>query len=195
MTRLRFPAGADIFPFCHRFDAGAGTYPGTYLIAASASSLAIRRPGSDAHRPLLLTRPPGAIRYICPHDMVVHAVALLDENLRYKPEGRGFDSRCHWNFLLTSYGPGVDLASNRNEYQEYFLGSKGGRCVELITLQPSCADYLEIWVPQTPGGSLKGCNGIASLLTWCLIKPCFYLVCMSEETCQTYFHITFSFVQ
>jgi hypothetical protein len=48
--------------------------------------------------------------------------------LRYKPAGRGFESRwCHWNFSLTSsfrshYGPGVDSASNRNEYQEYFLG-------------------------------------------------------------------------
>ena len=28
------------------------------------------------------------------------------------------------------YGPGVDSASNRNEYQEYFLGGKAGRCVE-----------------------------------------------------------------
>jgi len=28
-------------------------------------------------------------------------VAQLVEALRYKPEGRGFDSRwCHWNFLL-----------------------------------------------------------------------------------------------
>jgi hypothetical protein len=32
----------------------------------------------------------------------VHAMALLVEALRYKPEGRGFDSRwCHWNFSLT----------------------------------------------------------------------------------------------
>jgi hypothetical protein len=31
------------------------------------------------------------------------------------------------------YGPGVDSASNRNEYQQYFLGGKGGRCVRLIT--------------------------------------------------------------
>ena len=31
-----------------------------------------------------------------------HAVAQLFETLRYKPEGRGFDSRwCHWNFSLT----------------------------------------------------------------------------------------------
>jgi hypothetical protein len=29
------------------------------------------------------------------------AVAQLVEELRYKPEGRGFDSRwCHWNFSL-----------------------------------------------------------------------------------------------
>ena len=29
------------------------------------------------------------------------------------------------------YGPGVDSVSNRNEYQEYLLGGKGGRCVRL----------------------------------------------------------------
>ena len=59
-----------------------------------------------------------------------HAVAQLVEAQLYKPEGRGFDSRwCHWNFSLTQsfrpqYGPGVDSACNRNEYQEYFLGVK-----------------------------------------------------------------------
>jgi len=48
--------------------------------------------------------------------------------LCYKSEGPWFGPRwCHWNFLLTKsfrsqYGPGVDSASNRNEYQEYFLG-------------------------------------------------------------------------
>ena len=59
-----------------------------------------------------------------------HAVAQLVEALRYKSEGRGFDSRwCHSNFSLTKSfwqhcGPGVYSASNRNEYQEYFLGVK-----------------------------------------------------------------------
>jgi hypothetical protein len=77
-----------------------------------------------------------------------YAVVQLVEALRYKSEGRGFDSRwCHWNFSLTSfglnYGPGVDSAFNRNEYQEYFLGGKGGRCVGLTTLPSSCADCLE----------------------------------------------------
>ena len=28
---------------------------------------------------------------------------------------------------------GVDSGSNRNEYQEYFPGGKGGRCVRLTT--------------------------------------------------------------
>ena len=36
-------------------------------------------------------------------------------------------------------GLGFDSASNRNEYQEYFLGGKGGRCVRLTTLPSSCA--------------------------------------------------------
>jgi hypothetical protein len=54
-------------------------------------------------------------------------VAQMVEVLRYKLEGRGFDSRrCHWNFTLTIfpplYGPGFDSASNRNKYQEYFPG-------------------------------------------------------------------------
>jgi len=56
-------------------------------------------------------------------------VAQLVEALRYKAEGRGFDSRWwHCNLLTQSFGPhyspGVDSASNRYEYQEYFLGVK-----------------------------------------------------------------------
>ena len=56
------------------------------------------------------------------------------------------------------YGPGVDSASNRNEYQEYFLRGKGGRCVGLTILPPSCADCLEIWERQ-PYGTLRACPG------------------------------------
>jgi len=61
------------------------------------------------------------------------------------------------------YGPGVDSASNINEYQEHFLGGKGGRCVRLTNLPPSCAvvmksgnlNFLE------PSGPLQACNGTA----------------------------------
>jgi len=44
-----------------------------------------------------------------------------------------------------------------------FPGGKGGRCVGLTTLPPSCADYLEIWEPQPPGTlrACQACNGIA----------------------------------
>jgi hypothetical protein len=58
----------------------------------------------------------------------------------------GFDPRwCHWNFFT-----GFDSASNRIEYQEYFMEAKGGRWLGLINLPPSWADSLEIWEPQTP---------------------------------------------
>jgi hypothetical protein len=48
-----------------------------------------------------------------------------------KPEGHGFDSWWgHWIFQLTKSfqvhdGPGIDSASNRNEYQESFWWGKG----------------------------------------------------------------------
>ena len=54
----------------------------------------------------------------------------VDKALCYKSEGRWLDpSWCHWNFSLTKSfrlhcGPGVDSASNRNDYQEHFLGVK-----------------------------------------------------------------------
>ena len=49
-----------------------------------------------------------------------HAMAQLVEALRYKPEGRGFNSQCcHWNFSLAysfqpHYDPGVDSARTSN---------------------------------------------------------------------------------
>jgi hypothetical protein len=48
---------------------------------------------------------------------------------------------------------------NRNEYQEYFLGSKDGQCVGPTIISPSCADCLEIRKSQTTG-SLRACSGL-----------------------------------
>jgi hypothetical protein len=85
----------------------------------------------------------------------VRTTNLTSEVSRSTAEVCGFDSWCHWNFSLISsfrphYGPGVDSASNKN-YQEYFLGGKGGRCVRLTNLLPSCADCHEVSEPHPPG--------------------------------------------
>ena len=91
-----------------------------------------------------------------PHNYGIFSVALLVEATRYKPVGRGFGFRSgHWYFTLTQsfrphYGPGVDSASNRNEYQGCLLGGKDGRCVRRTTLPPSCADCITIYEPQIP---------------------------------------------
>ena len=85
--------------------------------------------------------------------------------LRYKPGGRGFDSRLvSLEFFIDIILPaslwplGSTEPLTKNEYQEYFLGSKGSRCIGL-TLPPSCADCLEIWEPQPPG-TLRACPGM-----------------------------------
>ena len=74
--------------------------------------------------------------------------------------------------LRSHYGPGVDSVSNRNEYGEYFLGVKSGRCVRLTTLPPSYAvvtkceklNFLE------PSGPVQPCNGTAFLVK-ILLRP------------------------
>jgi len=50
--------------------------------------------------------------------------------LCYKSEGRWFDASWKLEIFIdiksfrSHYGPGVDSASNRNEYQEHLLGVK-----------------------------------------------------------------------
>ena len=67
----------------------------------------------------------------------------------------GWTGNFHWH----NPGPWVDSASNKNQYQEYFLEGKGSLCVGLTTLQPSCADCLVIWEHQPPG-TLRACPGL-----------------------------------
>jgi len=66
--------------------------------------------------------------------------------------------------IILPAGSGMSSASNRIEYQEYFLGGKGGRCVGLTTLPPSCAGCLEIWNPQCLSRSVMG---LLYLFTYC----------------------------
>jgi hypothetical protein len=89
--------------------------------------------------------------------------------LRWGPRWRGWLRHCATSrkvagsipddVIRPRYGPVVYSASNRNEYQEYFLGVKCGRCLGLTTLPPSCADCLEIWEPQS-SGTLRACPGL-----------------------------------
>jgi hypothetical protein len=75
----------------------------------------------------------------------------------------------HWNFFPTKYfwlhyGPGVDSASNRNEYQEHFLGSKGSRCIGLTTIPPSCANWKSGSIALLElSGPVQACTGIVVL--------------------------------
>jgi len=87
------------------------------------ASSVIKLPNTENHETLLI----GFFEFHSSCDGVRDGTV---EALRYMSEGHRFDSRwCHWNSSLTQsfqlhYGPGVDRASNRNEYQEYFLGVK-----------------------------------------------------------------------
>ena len=89
------------------------------------------------------------------------------EALRYKSEGRGFESRlCHWNFYwLNPTVPSVALGFTQpltemsTRIFSWGEGGKGGRCVGLTTLPPSCADCLVNWEPQLPG-AVWACPGL-----------------------------------
>jgi hypothetical protein len=67
-------------------------------------------------------------KYPAHYNIVYRRWSVVFETLYYKPEGRGLDSLPSvWIFQLTwsfqpHYGPEVDSASNRNEYQESSWG-------------------------------------------------------------------------
>jgi len=65
------------------------------------------------------------------------------------------------------YGPGVDSASNRNEYQEYFLGVKSSRCVRLTTYHHPVSLSLNL-VALTSWNPLGLSRPVMGLLFTCL---------------------------
>ena len=77
--------------------------------------------------------PPGgnpfAVKYIISYHIIGDRGSTVVKVLCYKSEGRWFDTGVNGFFIdIKSFrshcGPGVDSASNRNEYQEPFLGVK-----------------------------------------------------------------------
>jgi len=90
-----------------------------------------------------------------------HVVVQLVEALPYEPVGRGFDSRCHWNNPSgRTMALGVVLASNRNQYQEYFLEGKGGRCWPYHLHVPIVVKSGRLNLLDPPG-PVQVCTGIS----------------------------------
>ena len=77
--------------------------------------------------------------------------------------------------IILPAAPGVDSASNRNEYQEYFLGVKAAGALDWqpyhlhvpIVLQSGSLNLLE------PSGPVEACNGIALPLPLPKLPPFF----------------------
>jgi hypothetical protein len=94
---------------------------------------------------------------------------LSMKNNKHKERNEFHSVRCSINLNVAVeswlYVPGVDSVSNKNKYEEYLRGGgggKGGRCIRLKTLPPSCADFLEIlgastsWNPEGPSKRVLG---------------------------------------
>jgi len=86
-----------------------------------------------------------------------------------------------FRWYISHYGPGIESASNRNEYQQHF---RCVRCIRLTSLPLSCADFHGNCEPRPPG-NLRACPG--------LYRDCFtYLCCLylgiflfcSAHTCE-----------
>jgi hypothetical protein len=64
--------------------------------------------------------------------------------------------------LPAALWPWIDSATSRNEYQEYFLEDKGGRCVRMTAYQIHVENVLKSGslILQETSGSVQACTGI-----------------------------------
>jgi hypothetical protein len=83
--------------------------------------------------------------------------------------------------LLATLLPWVDSASNRSKYEEYFLGGKGGWCIGLTILPPSCADYIKILGASTYWNAMGLSSPVMGLLYFHLLPLLKRQSRMSEE--------------
>ena len=78
-------------------------------------------------------------------------------------------------FLVAAlWALGLTQPFNRNEYLEYYVGDKGGRCVGLTALPPACADCQEVWDLQSPGTTTASA-GLTGIGYCCYCHYCSYL--------------------
>ena len=82
-------------------------------------------------------------------------------------------SRVRFPMVLLEFSIDTILGSGSTQsLPGILLDDKGGRCMVVTPLPPSCADCLEIWEPQPPG-NLRDCRG--------LFRGCFtFLICSSN---------------
>jgi hypothetical protein len=92
------------------------------------------------------------------------AVAQLAEALRYKPVRFTMGLLGFYNDLIHSAAlwPWGRLGPQQERVTGIFPGGQDGRCGRLITLRPSCDDFLEIlgastfWTPKDVYGPAVG---------------------------------------
>ena len=96
---------------------------------------------------------------------MLHAETQLVAALRYRKVTSSIPDDVVGKFFIDIIGRTVNL-----RLTQYFLWGKGGRCVGLTTLPPSCSDCLEIWEPHPPG-TLRVCPSLyKDCFTFCRVN-------------------------
>jgi hypothetical protein len=91
---------------------------------------------------------------------MIRGFAILQSNLSGSIlDGFIGHSRGHNSSSLTMVLGSTQPLTEMSNLPRMFSGGKGGRCIGLTTLPPSCADCLKIWDPQPPG-TLRACQSL-----------------------------------